>query len=78
MTRPEEVLGREAEGNVIRIDGNEFTCRELVLMALNNSRTELGRVRKPRGHLVMKTFGVDSAVALGLCREFGLDPGKCV
>lgn len=74
MSGPEEVLGREAEGNVVRIDGNEFTYRELVERAVRNSKTELGRVLKPRWTLVMKTFAVGSTVAKGLCEEFGLDP----
>lgn len=75
---PEEVSGREAEGNVIRIDGNEFTCRELVERAVRNSKTEPGRARKPRWIPVMETFAVGSTVARGLCEEFGLNPGGMV
>lgn len=74
MNGPEEVLGREAEGNVIVIDDNSFTYRELVERAVHNSKTELGRVRKPRWYLVTRTLAVGSTVAKGLCVEFGLDP----
>ena len=78
MTRPEEVLSREAEANVIRIDGNEFTYRELVERALRQVKTPLGRVKKPRWSLVTRSFAVGSTVAKGLCVEFGLDPEECV
>lgn len=70
-----EKLDAEAR---IQIDGNEFTCRNLVERAVRNTKTPLGRVMRPRWSLIMKTFAVGSTVAEGLCVEFGLDPEEWV
>lgn len=67
-----------APAATIVLAGHEFEGRGLVHRVMRNLRPRRGQRNEMRWVLAMGAFGVGSAVARALCREFNLDPDEVI